>query len=368
MNLCKIVGGAAAGTLVVALSAACGSESGDSGRSALDPGAQNGLDAGGDAEDHDARSAPVDAGGDASVCGTAESRQTKRRINAVVMHDRSGSLVRDAQGVDTKATRWDPIVVAMKSFFADPQSAGLSASLHYFPIVESGDPVCISPRYATPAIGLTALPNTALGTSVEGQSPAGGSPMRSALEGAVSAAKDLAAKLPGAKPVVVLVTDGGPNACESTNANVQQVIASAYQGAPSIPTVVVAVGPELPSLNQFASAGGTERAIVVSPSDPAKASRELVTKLNQLRPSTAPCSMTIPALPSGRTLAGATVTFTSGSGASTTVPYAPACSGGNGWHYNDADAPTSVVLCPNTCNVLQQNPEARISVTFNCAP
>jgi hypothetical protein len=54
-----------------------------------------------------------------------------------------------------------------------------------------------------------------------------------------------------------------------------------------------------------------------------------------------------------------------------TIPHVPGgmadCGAGGGWYYDDPVAPQQVILCPETCTVVQANPQAKITVKFGCA-
>lgn len=53
------------------------------------------------------------------------------------------------------------------------------------------------------------------------------------------------------------------------------------------------------------------------------------------------------------------------------LPNAPGgvgdCGANGGWYYNDIISPTQVLLCPTTCDQVQVNLEAKITVKFGCA-
>ena len=43
-----------------------------------------------------------------------------------------------------------------------------------------------------------------------------------------------------------------------------------------------------------------------------------------------------------------------------------ACAGGDGWYYDNNDAPTRVFACPNTCNVIKNDLNGAIDILFGC--
>ncbi|WP_394832350.1 VWA domain-containing protein [Pendulispora rubella] len=364
MKIRRIACGAFATGLVAVLSAACGSESEGAGKDALDPGA---LDASGEG-DGGPGSGNVDGGPGGSCGGTVTSSHKLVPINLAVMFDTSKSLVQDPDGDNTQ-TRWEPVKRAMKAFFADAQTAGMNASLHYFPIVDRGESRCVPAMYAEPVIARTALPSASFAASIDQRVPLGGSPMEPAMRGAVDAADRLAKARPGEKAVAVLVTDGGPNDCNSTYTSVLNVISKARAASPSISTVVVAVGPEAGNLNRLAEVGGTQKAIVVSPADPAKAAQDLRARVASLQGIPASCSLALSAT-EGRTVDrnAVTVTFTPGAGQPAALAYNPTCAGNTGWRFSDAAGPATVALCTASCNTLVGDTKASVSASFVCLP
>src|SRR5262249_14117619 len=146
----------------------------------------------------------------------------------VFMFDRSGSMA--------QMSKWTSCSSGLEAFFADPNSAGLSASLQFF---EQGTECSVS-SYSTPQVAMTALPNSTLFTNaIRGVTPNGGTPTLPALQGAIQYAGTVQQQNPAAKVAVVLVTDGEPNDCNST---VQAVSNAAAAVAATIPTYVIGVG------------------------------------------------------------------------------------------------------------------------------
>ena len=80
-------------------------------------------------------------------------------------------------------------------------------------------------------------------------------------------AQDTLSTNPLQRMAMVLVTDGEPDACSSSLANVSLELAKADQL--NIPTYVIGVGTDLTSLDQLAMAGGTTAPTLVAVGDPA---------------------------------------------------------------------------------------------------
>src|SRR5262245_41319435 len=85
---------------------------------------------------------PSDAGLTAdSACVTGSVVAERLPVDLYLMIDSSGSM--------TSGGAWDDLVLAVRSFFEDPSSAGLRVALGYFP--EPGGS-CDATIYATPSV------------------------------------------------------------------------------------------------------------------------------------------------------------------------------------------------------------------------
>jgi hypothetical protein len=95
---------------------------------------------------------------------------------------------------------------------------------------------------------------------------------------------------------------------------------------------------------------------------------QIVTSAGEL-----PCEYDIPDPPAGETLdpAEVNVLFTDGAGSGQDIYMVdgPAqCDPmDGGWYYDDPAAPTKVLLCPASCDVVSSDPEGTIEIVFGCA-
>jgi hypothetical protein len=48
------------------------------------------------------------------------------------------------------------------------------------------------------------------------------------------------------------------------------------------------------------------------------------------------------------------------------VTDASACAAGGGWYYDDAMAPTEIILCPARCTQIQDDVSARVQLELGC--
>jgi len=122
-------------------------------------------------------------GTDLEACATSSATARASKVFLVFMFDRSGSM---AEG-----DRWASCRSATESFFGAKESVGMSASLHYFPVMGLLFPSCDVAKYAKPAVPMTTLPNGAFAQSLGSESPGGSTPTGPALAGAVKYAREI---------------------------------------------------------------------------------------------------------------------------------------------------------------------------------
>ncbi len=241
--------------------------------------------------------------GTSSACVSSAAQAALANANLIVMFDKSGSMGDPAEGFDP-SLKWTPVTAAVKAFFSDPKSAGLAASLQFFPQGTDLTSVCTYP-YATPLVPLTPFSNSApLISAIDTTSPSGGTPTLPALQGAVSYAQQVAAAHPNDKTVIVLVTDGDPGfgingqfttGCQSNDIpHVAAAAQAAFMGTPPIPTYVIGVGADFTNLNTIASGGGTQQAIIVPVTNPTQTAPMFQAALNTIRAAALPCEFTLP--------------------------------------------------------------------------
>jgi hypothetical protein len=328
-----------------------------------------------------------------------------------IIYDQSGSMNDDTP----VGSRWDAIKAALTGFVNDPTSAGIGVGIQYFPFVNPAAPpvcfvdadcktfgpcvpiavvgfcqgadACLPIQYTTPDVPIEALPAVApkIVASVNRHRPGGGTPTTPALAGALDYAKPWAAAHPDKKTIVVLATDGDPSGC---NANMVQdvanVAATGLAANPPVKTFVIGVGSSLTSLNAIAAAGGTQQALIVDAAsgDP---KQQFLDAMNKIRDSVTtkethteivtkplPCDYAIPPPPGEEKFDKSLINVDFGDGAKPaqrlgSVPSAADCGKvADGWHYDDQNNPTKVLMCPQTCQRIQTTVDASVSVAFGC--
>lgn len=299
-------------------------------------------------------------GSDLAACATASAAAESRPVSLVFMLDKSGSMMEDG--------KWAAAVAASKAFFESTQSEGVSASLGFFPDGGLGGLLtsCEGSFYASPRVPLTKLPSTRFGQILATQIPAGTTPTRPALEGAIGYAERLQQGLAkDEKVAVVLVTDGVPAGCSDND--LASVSALAARAAASIPVYVIGVGDALGNLDQIAAAGDTKSAVLISTTAPGEIQQAFTKAITKVKQAARACDYLIPAPPNGEKLdrAKVNVQHTSSGGAPRTIAYDAACTGGTGWKYDDASAPSRVLLCKSTCDEIVAAP-GKVDVLFGC--
>lgn len=342
-----------------------------------------------------------------SECATQTDAAQLKPLDMVVMLDRSGSMNEDG--------KWAAVSTALDDFANDPSSAGIGFGLGYFPQSYSslclpcgstcstcfngccalptgdfcltdgdckgggvcysfmchaggGNSSCEAGDYATPDVPLATLPaaSVTIGASMQTTTPGGGTPTGPALAGALSYAESLIT--PERAVAVVLATDAEPTECQPQElTDVAQIAADAYTSPNAIPTFVIGVGASLNNLNAIAAAGGTSQAFVVDAN--ANAALHFREALKKIRRVAVACEYEIPEITDATILYDkVNVTFREGQEPPNTVAYVTnegLCHSG-GWHYDSASAPTSIVLCPSTCESLHQLDEVEVEVVYGC--
>lgn len=253
------------------------------------------------------------------------------------------------------------------------------------------DALCDPLDYKTPAVEFLTLPDTAnaLGTSIAAQVPAGATPTRPALRGAIAHGREWAGAHPGHTVVVVLATDGVPTDCtggrgvfgiDSPSA-LADVIATATEGYTpavagnaSVQTFVVGVFAQTETmaqsqLDQIAMAGGSERAFVINSGG--NVQQDFLAALNQIRSAHLGCEFQIPQPKGGAMLDYALVNVELTTDKMSSLYYVEPdkCTGAaDEWHYDVAApaVPTKIVACPATCDMLKQTQNAKIDVKLGC--
>ncbi len=249
---------------------------------------------------------------------------------------------------------------------------------------------CQGASYATPLIDLTQLPVDAshpLAMAVSDDTfTTSGTEIEAALRGITQ--YTAANKVDGREMIGVLMTDGDPSACSQDVDVLSQVVADHY-AATGIRTFIIGMnGATETSLEQMAIEGGAQPhddfcGSLTPPChywNVGDASGDVLSQaLNAIADQSAPLGCDFPLANiqpgGGQTLDTATinVTFTSPEGVDTTVynvGSAAECPAAEmAWHYDNPDSPTTIQLCPATCDVVGGTEGgAAIDISGGCEP
>ena len=275
------------------------------------------------------------------------------------------------------AKRWTPITQALTAFLKDPASVGIQAALELFPS-KNGN-VCQASSYASTAAALD-VPMTAIdansATKFSSVWPAVPNIINTPTKAIFQAMGPIATKWADdhkdGKTAIVLMTDGYPQGCGSSDDNIDNVAAEVKKYADKVPIYVIGVSDNktnLADLQKLADAGKTQLTLVDT-ADPAKTQKAFLDRINQIRTTTQSCDVTIPPAPAGQTLDlnKLNVIFTQSDGTKEPLAYDESCSTGSrkAWHYDNPTAPTKITLCAMTCDVFEADPRSKVTVEFGC--
>jgi hypothetical protein len=293
---------------------------------------------------------PSGGGPDRGNCGGDRYDAQPTQLDIYVMLDDSGSMV----------PWWIGVADVFGQFLDDPSSAGIGVGIQYF------GSECDAAYYATPRVPIAPLPqNVQPIRNSFPLIPIEGTATEPALRGAIQHARAWSTMHPDHKVVVLLVTDGLPDDCASTVANVSQVAQEGVTGTPSIPTYVLGLGLTLMNLDQIAQAGGTSQAVIVDPASP----QALAQAMNQIRGAALPCDYQ---LPNGGSVdpTKVNIEFSPDGASSSTVPNvgdASRCDPSQGgWYYDNPTAPSRAIVCPATCTTFKGTASGQVDVVLGC--
>jgi hypothetical protein len=274
--------------------------------------------------------------------------------------------------------KWEAVREGFASFVGDPGVTGVGMGIAFFGLGNNDATRCDPETYATAEVPIAPLPGVGPGilAAYDRHAPDGNTPLTPALEGAIAYARQYKSAHPGRNAIVTLVTDGFPNGCASSLANLEAAAATGLAGSPPVQTFVLGIAGQELSPDEFrtamqatAQAGGTEAVLVYANTDLAT---EFARGLNAIRDAAAlPCTFGIPP-ETGRgqvDFSLVNVVYQSGSGDSVpilNVPNVDGCGSGQGWYYDNPAAPAAFQLCPASCALATSASRGSIQVILGC--
>jgi len=288
---------------------------------------------------------------------------------------------------------WDPAKLALKAFIDDASSAGVDLALDYFPPLFGEVGECTGAGYSDPAVPIGRLPDhaTSIHSSLDALPTASGfgTPIEGALRGATQFCQTFQAANPMEKCIAVLVTDGVPElGCSEDYAVITQIATDA-QAAGVMTFAVGLAGADFALLDMSAMAGGAEDCSDAADRfacDVSGGAAQLVDALNSIRDvvtttttrteimtvieeTPLECEWAIPE-EGDRQFDKMLVNVELSSPGGGEVAFGNVPSEGDcaarGWYYDDLDAPTRIIACEATCDLIQSTPQAKVDILLGC--
>lgn len=304
-------------------------------------------------------------GGDG--CEGVSQQATLKPLNLYIMMDASSSMA---------GAKWQAATDGLATFVTDPTTEDVSAAISFFPRPPGGPPVCEQGAYKEPVVDFGPLPGNGppILDAIAATAPQGfSSPMYPALGGAILKGIELANAQPDVVSAVLLVTDGKPEGPAESCSGVDpedpaEVAALAAAGAafhPPVKTFVIGLpGVDVTIANQIAAAGGTSEALVIGTTDTAakfaqalkKAQGELLSCIYEIPPEV---------LQGDIGLGHVNVQLTPGGSSTLLLPRNDDCDG-QGWSFDDPSDPHAIVLCPESCALIEGDTQAAIEIVLGC--
>jgi hypothetical protein len=239
---------------------------------------------------------------------------------------------------------------------------------------------CSGSHYAKPAVAFAGLPAALPGltTALDARAPAGGTPLPEAVTGTLGLLRAQLDTHPDHEAVLVVASDGLPDATCGGAPGVVAAITSATSATPSIATYAIGVFSGATAatgrafMSDVAKAGGTNAPYVLEADAGLGAS--FLAALNAIRGVALPCAYVIPSADQGTIDYGKVNVRARAAGRDELIGYvdgADKCTPGKGgWHY-DVDpkagaTPKRVSLCPSTCQAWKALPSAEVEIRFGC--
>jgi hypothetical protein len=307
-------------------------------------------------------------------CAKQTSRATRQPVYLEFAFDVSGSMGKGDKPWHDRKLKWEPVVAATKAFFEDAKSEGFSAALTFFP---AADERCDRASYQAPDVSMQALPSKTFGEALEAigkEDWRGGTPTLYVTQGIFDQIEHEQQAHPG-RYALVLVTDGYPQDCDDDS--ISSVAELVKSHAEQTPTYVIGVqnpplkdAPDVTSnLAEIAQAGGSGKAYLIATSDPTQTVSAFKHTIDEIRSAAVSCMVEIPDAPQGQTFDKQKVSVRYLSGTNqTALAYDADCKGPSAWHYDNPTVPQELVLCADTCKVLQDDEQAELVVDFECEP
>ncbi|WP_437311001.1 vWA domain-containing protein [Sorangium sp. So ce388] len=318
-------------------------------------------------------------------CAATASVSPIKPVTMFVALDASTSMRRTTGSStdNTITSRWIPATDALKTFFADPGSAGLGVAFRFWPHNNPGlcsaSPACPGAGGSGCALPLVPFDGTAtrrltedaapadpqelaLISAIDSLTPNGDTPMYPALDGATTWAINYKNAHPEEEVAVVFITDGTPSHCDTVPRHIASLARNAFE---NYGVRVHAVGfgnSDRTIINLIADHGGGQAHNLV---EGATLQSGLRDALVSIRGDAASCEVAVPVSDVVDPGSVSVVRVDRAGGETTLTPRSGLDSCGDGWYFADASN-TRVKLCPPTCADLRENPGGKLRATVPC--
>lgn len=293
-----------------------------------------------------------------------------------IMLDISGSMI----------PLWPGAVQAITEFVNAPASAGLDVALSLFPAAPGLDS-CAAASYSPPLVPMGRLPGHA--GAIAAGLPAFPIGAGTPIQGAVTGATEFCGNFTPADPadadeecVVLFITDGSPSACA---VDTPSIVASAQAAGTPVYTIALNGVLDLTLLNGIADAtgtdcdpGGVNSACDLTGGasfiDALSSIRDTIVTVEthtetQIAPLECEWGLPDPDPVKGFDSEEVNVILNGATGATPFGNVANEAACGNAdsaWYYDDDDAPTRILACPKTCDVIKAAEGSTVEIQLGC--
>lgn len=342
------------------------------------------------------------------ACALGSTSAVPAPLDMYVVFDRSGSMNLpksmptgsttpgggDCNVGDPTFSRWCHSINALDGFFRSKAAAGTGVALQFFPAggcMASSSPYlyaccssgscCKGAAEALPAVPLAELPDArpALVAAMNAEVPwADRTPIEAALRGIIS--YTTSARRADRPMIGVLITDGGPEGCQSSAARLAELVAEHRERTGVQLYVIGTTGAAYSWLEPIAKAGGAPQhssycAGGVKPChfyNVGSAEPDVfIDVLQQIRRSAIACSFEMPQNASGLIDPNEVqLSFTPKGGTKPLriprVQSRRACTTSGGFYYDSNNNPRRILMCPSSCETFRAQDGGKVEVLLGC--